>query len=93
MSSIFIRDLSHSKELDHSAMSAIHGGTGTGYDYGKFADVNVNVGIVQNMVQLQQVDVNTLNNVGTIGPNFNAPKIDVSPKQMGKLGANPSIYF
>jgi predicted component of type VI protein secretion system len=89
MSSITIRDLSHSKELDRSAMSAVHGGTG----YGKYADVNVNVGVVQNMVQLQNVEVNTLNNVGSIGAGFHAPAVDVSPMQMGKLSANPSIFF
>ncbi len=87
MSSIMIRDLSHSKELDRSEMSAVHGGTG----YGKFADVKVNVGIVQNMVQYQNIEVNALNNIGVLGANLPQLNLDVSPKQIDKLNASPTV--
>jgi hypothetical protein len=83
MSSIVVRDLSHSKELDRRAMSAVSGGQG----YGPYANVNVNVGILQNIEQLQNVQVNTLNNVGVIGANFDAPTIKVDPKQFAHLNA------
>lgn len=67
-------------------MSAVSGGQS--YGYGPYANVNVNVGIVQNIAQLQNVEVNTLDNVGSIGANFVAPHTDVKPKQIGHLNAS-----
>jgi hypothetical protein len=64
MSSIKIRDLSRSTALDHSAMSAVRGGTGL------MPDVSVNVALNQQFVQVQQVGVNVLNNNGVIGAAF-----------------------
>ncbi|WP_250473863.1 hypothetical protein [Caballeronia sp. GAFFF1] len=81
MSSIVVRDLSHNKQLDCRAMSAVSGGL----SYGPYANVNVNVGILQNISQLQNVQVNTLNDVGVIGANFGAPSINVDPKQFANL--------
>jgi hypothetical protein len=93
MSSIMIRDLSHSKELDRHEMSAVSGGTGIGsYGGGALANVNVNVGVVQNLEQLQYVNVSALNNVGVIGAGFVAPRLDVSPTQMGHLSAAPTVF-
>ncbi|SAK72273.1 hypothetical protein AWB79_04073 [Caballeronia hypogeia] len=85
MSSLSIRDLAHSQELDRRAMSAVSGGQG----FGGFANVNVN--IVQNIAQLQNVQVNALNDIGVIGPNFQAPSFDVSPKQIGKTNLDLSF--
>lgn len=88
MSSITIRDLSHSHELDRRAMSAVHGGQGSQGLSGLGGIANVNVSIVQNIEQLQNVQVNALNNIGSIGPNFRAPSFDVSPQQIGHANAN-----
>lgn len=90
MSSIIVQDLSHSRELDHRAMSAVHGGQG--YDYGPYANVKVDVGIVQNIQQFQNIDVNTLNNVGSIGAGVRVP-VSLAPKQIANASANPSIFF
>jgi hypothetical protein len=76
MSTIAIRDLDQTRELDHSAMSAVRGGV-FGLN-GPFA--NVNVAVNQNIIQLQNIDVNALNNVGVIGASFPF-HLDVSPKQ------------
>ncbi|WP_235548659.1 hypothetical protein [Noviherbaspirillum sp. Root189] len=65
MSSIAIHDLANSTELDQHAMSSVRGGNSWLAGLGPIA--NVNVGITQNLNQLQNVDVNTLNNVGVIG--------------------------
>ena len=48
---------------------------------------NVNVGVSQNIEQFQKVDVNTLNNVGSIGPGFGPLSIDVEPKQLARAAA------
>lgn len=45
---------------------------------------NVNVGINQNITQLQNVEVNALNNVGAIGPGFGPLRLDVNPAQWAK---------
>ena len=42
---------------------------------------NVNVGVNQNITQLQNVQVNALNNVGVIGAGFVPPNLTVSPSQ------------
>jgi len=79
MSTITIRDLDQTRELDHSAMSAVRGGSfGLSELRGPFA--NVNVAVNQNIVQLQNIDVNALNNIGVIGASFPF-HLDVSPKQ------------
>ena len=65
MSTIAIRDLHQARELDHSAMSAVRGGSfGLSELRGPFA--NVNVAVNQNIVQLQNIDVNALNNVALV---------------------------
>ena len=82
--SIQINDIARSSELAHASMAAVRGGNSWLAALGPIA--NVNVGISQNLTQLQNVEVNTLNNVGSIGSNFNLPMINVSPGQFGKLG-------
>lgn len=84
MSSITIQDLSHSHELDRHAMSGVVGGTSAA---AALANVNVNVDVRQNLFQYQNVQVNALNNVGSIGPSFMAPSLMVQPQQVGLLQA------
>jgi len=81
--SIQISDIANSTELDQASMKSVRGGNSWLAGLGPIA--NINVGVSQNLTQLQNVEVNTLNNVGSIGPNFAVPKIDVSPSQFGKL--------
>jgi hypothetical protein len=81
MSSIIIRDLSRSRELNHKAMSCVRGGNSWLDGLGPVAKVNVNV--TQNLAQLQNVQVNALNNVGVIGAGFGPLHLDVSPTQAG----------
>jgi hypothetical protein len=87
MSSLTISDLEHSRQLDDKAMSSIAGGSGvpgaSGNSWlaGLGPVANVNVGVNQNITQLQNVEVNALNNVGVIGAGFVPPNLTVSPSQ------------
>ena len=81
--SIQINDLVKSTDLDQASMASVRGGNSWLAGLGPIA--NVNVGVAQNLTQLQNVEVNTLNNVGSIGAGFVPPNIDVSPSQFGKL--------
>ncbi|HJV87570.1 MAG TPA: hypothetical protein VJ698_19025 [Noviherbaspirillum sp.] len=85
MSTLAIHDLERTRELDHKAMSAVHGGHALPTDLGTFANVNVNVN--QNITQLQDIEVNALNNVGVIGAGFGPFKLDVNPMQIAKANA------
>jgi hypothetical protein len=79
MSSITICDLARSEDLDQAEMCAVRGGSfGLSELHGPFA--NVNVAVNQNIVQLQNIEVNALNNIGVIGASFPF-HLDVSPKQ------------
>lgn len=80
MSSIMIRDLALSKELDNGAMSAVRGGALGPIAHLPFANVNVNVGINQSIAQFQSIQVNALNNVGVIGADFGF-ELGLSPTQ------------
>ncbi|NMG77465.1 hypothetical protein [Aromatoleum diolicum] len=80
MSSIMIRDLALSKELDNGAMAAVRGGALGPVAHLPFANVNVNVGINQTVAQFQSIQVNTLNNVGVIGADFGF-QLDLNPIQ------------
>jgi hypothetical protein len=88
MSSIIIRDLSHSKELDRHAMSAVHGGQGPSIGS---PTINVGVNVVQNLEQIQVTNVNVLNN-SIVGPSFPGLDIDVNPHQTGHLSAKPTVF-
>lgn len=85
MSNITIHDLPQDRELDRKAMSAIRGGNSWLNGLGPVA--NVNVGINQNIVQLQNIKVDALNNVGVIGAGFGPLNFDVSPAQWANLSA------
>ncbi|EDZ99319.1 conserved hypothetical protein [Burkholderia sp. H160] len=86
MSSLMIRDLSGTRELDRRAMSGIAGGhvpVPPG-GLGSLAGVaNVNVTVNQNLVQQQNVEVAALNNVGVIGAGFVPLKLNVDPTLWG----------
>lgn len=79
MSTIVIRDLIQDLELDRQAMSAVCGGNSWLRGLGPIADVNV--GVNQNIMQMQNVDVNALNNVGVIGSGVGPLSFNVSPTQ------------
>jgi hypothetical protein len=63
-------------------MAAVRGGNSWLQGLGPLANVNVNVGVAQNIVQLQDVEVNALNNVGVIGAGFGPLNLAVNPKQI-----------
>lgn len=86
MSTLTIRDLATSTELDSKAMSTVRGGTNS-WMAGLGPVANVNVDVNQNIAQLQNIQVNALNNVGVIGAGFVAPKLDVSPTQWAAANA------
>jgi len=79
MSSIMIRDLPLATELDRKAMTSVRGGNSWLKGLGPIA--NINIGVNQNITQLQNIEVNALNNVGVIGAGFVPPSLNVSPSQ------------
>jgi hypothetical protein len=84
MSALQIQDLTENTELDRAAMSTVLGGNSWLRGLGPIAEVNV--GISQNIAQVQNVDVNTLNNVGVIGAGFGPLGLNVSPSQWANTG-------
>ena len=92
MSSLMIRDLSSTRELDRRAMSAVAGGTGGNVPglpslAGLGTLANINVSVNQNLIQTQNVNVAALNNIGVIGANFVPPNLNVSPSLWGSNNA------
>ena len=85
MSSIAIRDLPRKDVLDHASMKSVRGGYSWLQGLGPIA--NVNVGVSQNIMQLQNVEVNALNNVGVIGAGFGPLALNVSPSQWANAHA------
>ncbi|MBN3847627.1 MULTISPECIES: hypothetical protein [Burkholderiaceae] len=87
MSSLMIRDLPGTRELDRLAMSALAGGTGSsvpGLPLGSLAGIaNVNVTVNQSLFQQQNVNVAALNNIGVIGAGFVPLKLNVDPTLWG----------
>jgi len=79
MSTLMIYDLPLAAELDRKPMMSVRGGNSWLKGLGPIA--NVNVGVSQNIAQLQNVQVNALNNVGVIGAGFIPPSLNVSPSQ------------
>lgn len=86
MSTITISNLQHDQALDRKAMSAVRGGSNS-WPQGLGPLANVNVDVSQNINQFQKVDVNTLNNVGSIGPGFGPLRLNVSPTQFAGAAA------
>lgn len=87
MSSIMIRDLAHTEELDSKAMSGVRGGKLASPPSLPFANVNVNVDIDQTIAQFQQIEVNAFNNnnIGNIGADFGF-KLDLKAAQIANAG-------
>ncbi len=82
MSSIIVRDLAVSKDLDQKSLCAIRGGTDWLNKMGGNGP-NVTININQSVQQLQEVNVAALNNNNVIGANLSGIKIGVDPKQWG----------
>ena len=61
-------------------MLVMRGGTNS-WIAGLGTVTNVNIGINQNINQLQNVEVNVLNDAGTIGSGFGPLRLDVNPMQ------------
>jgi hypothetical protein len=70
MSTLMIRDLPQSRELDQRAMSSVRGGYAL-RDLGQLPALGIKVepivNVNQKIVQLQNIGVNVLNNNGVIG--------------------------
>ena len=93
MSSLMIRDLSRTRELDRHAMSAVAGGTGSSVPGlpsmpGLSGIANVSVKVNQNLTQVQTVNVAALNNIGVIGAGFVPLNLNVSPSLWAANYAN-----
>lgn len=71
MSTIQVNDLSRSSELSQQEMGAVRGG------FAFNPNVHVNMNVNQQILQVQDIKVNTLNNNGVIGAGFVGPHIDV----------------
>ena len=85
MTTLAIRDLPRNHALDHAVMAAVRGGNSWLKGLGPIA--NVNVGVNQNIMQMQNVEVNALNNVGMIGAGFGPLALNVSPSQWADAAA------
>jgi hypothetical protein len=85
MSSLTIRDLPERRALDRKSMSAVRGGNNWLAGLGPAAKIDI--GISQNIAQLQNIEVNALNNNGVIGAGFGPLSLNVSPKQWANAEA------
>ena len=77
MSSITLRDLPRTTELDQRAMSAVRGGHSWGGDVQRQPERQ------PEPVQVQDVDLNVLNNNGSIGAGFTGPTVNLAATQTG----------
>lgn len=87
MSAILIRDLAHSSALDRRAMATVRGGNDRLKALGQLANVNVNVGVSQEIFQFQNVEVAAFNNVNIIGAELGPVHLNVSPRQWARATA------
>ncbi|MEN7526286.1 hypothetical protein [Cupriavidus sp. 2SB] len=84
MSSIIVRDLAASKELDRKSLTAIRGGNSWLSQAGNMGPLaNVNININQNVQQLQQVNVAAFNNNKIVGVDLGNIALNVKPSQWG----------
>ncbi|CAG2145562.1 hypothetical protein D3C87_1846130 [compost metagenome] len=84
MSSIIVRDLAASKELDRKSLCAIRGGNSWLAKAGNMGPLaNVNININQSVQQLQQVNVAAFNNNTLVGVDLGNIKLGVNPSQWG----------
>ena len=82
MSSLIVRDLADSRDLDRKSLCAIRGGTDW---FGKIAAAGplVNININQSVQQLQQVNVAAFNNNKIVGVDLGKVALNVNPTQWG----------
>ncbi|HLX01110.1 MAG TPA: hypothetical protein VKS80_03220 [Trinickia sp.] len=87
MSSLVIHELAPGPDLDRKAMASIRGGAAglLGGGLGS-PNVNVNVGVSQNINQVQNVEVAALNNIGVLGADLGPLRLNVSPSQYASTG-------
>jgi len=74
MPTITVQDLPCSTELSQQEMGEVRGG------YAFPPNVNVNLNVNQQIFQAQDIDINVLNNNGTIGYGFKGPHIELDAK-------------
>ena len=85
MSSIVIRELEPGRALDRQALARVRGGANASLtSFGP--EVNVNVGVSQNIVQNQAVVVDAFNNNAIIGAGVSPFQLNVSPAQLASTG-------
>lgn len=75
MSTIAIRDLHNSTEMDRQEMGAVRGG------FAWDPDVKVNLNVNQSIAQLQDIKLNVLNGNGVIGAGFTGPTVNLGATQ------------
>ncbi|MCA3183300.1 MULTISPECIES: hypothetical protein [unclassified Cupriavidus] len=82
MSSIIVRDLAVSKDLDQQSLCAIRGGADW---FGKIAAAGplVNININQSVQQLQQVNVAAFNDNKIVGVDLGKLALNIKPTQWG----------
>ena len=82
MSSLIVRDLAASKDLDRKSLCAIRGGTDW---FGKIAAAGplVNININQSVQQLQQVNVAAFNDNKIVGVDLGKVALNIKPTQWG----------
>ncbi|QCP49914.1 hypothetical protein FAZ95_12450 [Trinickia violacea] len=90
MSSLVIHELAPGPDLDRKAMASIRGGVanlGPGSPGGLGSpNINVNVGVSQNINQVQNIEVAALNNIGVLGADLGPIRFNVSPSQTASTG-------
>ena len=82
MSSLIVRDLAASQDLDRKSLCAIRGGTDW---FGKIAAAGplVNININQSVQQLQQVNVAAFNDNKIVGVDLGKVALNIKPTQWG----------
>lgn len=87
MSSIQIRDLRNSTELDANAMATVRGG------FAWNPDVKVNLNVDQKIVQVQDIDLNVMNNNKVIGAGFAGPSVSLDASlEAGNSAVIPKFF-
>jgi hypothetical protein len=78
MSTIMIRDLAQSRDLDRGSMSAVRGGQSLPALMP--LTITVQPEIYQSIVLVSDINISALNNIGVIGADFPLLNLNVAPK-------------